>query len=99
MSLFDDYDDDFSVADEGADGNDFDYGIEDDEFDQLRDSSARADDYGDDLVEDDESGESGGGVAGYIASFTPMQRLVLALLVFIDIIAVGVSSLIVFGVI
>ena len=72
----------------------------DDEFDQLRRKSARGESLDDDLASEDtffseEEGSSGGGFAW--RNFTPSQRLILALLVFLNIVMGIIGLLVVTG--
>lgn len=63
---------------------------DEDEFDQLRRKSARSGDLDDEMVTEAESAEtrrSGGAFAW--SNFTPGQRLVLAFLIILDIIAIA----------
>ena len=97
MSLFDDFDEDFADGSSEDAGDDFDYSM-DDEFDQFR-----ADDDDDDdafATSDEESvSSSGGGVAGYLGQFTAGQRLILAILLLIDLLAVSGALMVLTGVI
>ncbi len=67
-----------------------------DDFDSLREKSTRTSSVYDDL-EAEESGE--GGVAGTIRQYSPAQRLILAFLLFIDVIAFSFAVLILTGLI
>jgi hypothetical protein len=68
----------------------------DDELDSLREKSTRASSVYDDL-EGDEQPESEGG--GFLSQYTSSQRLILALLLFIDIVALACVILVVAGII
>lgn len=97
MSLFDDFDEDFADGSSADAGDDFDYSM-DDEFDQFRvdgdddDAFATSD-------EDSVSSSRGGGVAGYLGQFTAGQRLILAFLLLVDVIAVSGALMMLTGVI
>ena len=94
MSLFDDFDEDFADGSSEDAGDDFDYSM-DDEFDQFRTDDDDA--FG---SSDEESvSRSGGGVAGYLGQFTAGQRLILAFLLLIDVIAVSGALMVLTGVI
>lgn len=106
--LSSDLDDDFSAfrddlfgEDEGASLVDDLPPIDDldDEFDQLRRKSARGESLDDDLASDDEffSEESNGGSRFAWRNFTPGQRLILALLVFLNIVMGVIGLLVVTG--
>lgn len=92
-SLFDDFDDDVYADDETAASDDFGF---DDEFDQLRTASSGDDEYGSAVTD---SGGSGGGLAATLSAFSPSQRLILALLLVLDIFAIGIALLLWTGVI
>ncbi|WP_420641992.1 hypothetical protein [Candidatus Leptofilum sp.] len=68
----------------------------DDEFEELRRKSARGESLDDDLASDNEffSEESSGGGGFAWRNFTPGQRLILALLIFLNIV-MGVFGLLV----
>jgi len=66
----------------------------DDDFDTLREKSTRTSSVYDDL-EAEESG--GGGVAGTLGQYSPAQRLILAFLLFLDIVAFAFALLILTG--
>ena len=86
--------DDFDIPESTEEQEDFD-------LDSLRTSSARAGSMFDEEMEDMEMEElptdSSSGFS--LASFTPGQRLILALLLLFDIVAVGVGILLVANVI
>ncbi|WP_420627305.1 hypothetical protein [Candidatus Leptofilum sp.] len=71
----------------------------DDEFEQLRRKSARGESLDDDLASDDEffSEESSGGSGFAWRNFTPGQRLILALLVFLNIVMGVIGLLVITG--
>ena len=97
MSLFDDFDEDFADVSSDDAGDNFDYSM-DDEFDQLR----PVDDEDEDAFVDgdDESvSSSGGSVSGYLGQFTAGQRLILAFLLLIDVLAVSAALMMVTGII
>lgn len=64
-----------------------------DDFETLREKSTRTSTVYDDL----EAEESGGGAAGVIRQYSPAQRLILAFLLFIDVIAFAFAVLILTG--
>jgi hypothetical protein len=69
---------------------------EEDEFGHLRRKSARVGSaYGETMVEDEMTTSSSGGFS--LGNFTPAQRLVLAILVFLDILAIGFGILVITG--
>lgn len=75
--------------------------IFEDEFDQLRHHSARAGSTYDDMElehdqEEDPFAENGRSPFS-LGNFTPTQRLILALLVVLDILAIGFGVLVVLG--
>lgn len=72
-------------------------GDDDDEFEQLRQKSARSGSMYDDM-EADEARQSGGSSFSW-SSFSSGQRLVLALLIVLDIVAIGFGVLVVTGVV
>ena len=67
-----------------------------DDFDRLRQQSARASSAYDDLTLEEETGSSGG---FSLSAFTPGQRLVLAVLVFLNVVVGAIALLAVTGVI
>lgn len=71
---------------------DDDFSSLDDELDSLRAKSTRSSDVYDDLDED------GGGLSGTIRGFSASQRLILALLIFVDVVACACAALLVTGV-
>lgn len=97
MSRFTDFDDDEYEEDPNAD--------EMDEFDQLRRRNVRTGSAFDDLEAEDAgrqtavSSSSATSSSFALGNFSPGQRLVLALLVLLDILAVGFGVMIVAGVI
>jgi hypothetical protein len=96
MSLFDDFDEDFADGSSEDAGDNFDYSM-DDEFDQFR---VDGDDDVAFATSDDASvSSSGGGVAGYLGQFTAGQRLILAFLLLVDVIAVSGALMVLIGVI
>ncbi len=71
---------------------------EDDEFERLRMSSARAGSmYDDDMEMTAVSDDSAGGSGFALSNFSPGQRLVLAILLFLDVVAVLFGLLVVMG--
>ncbi len=72
-------------------------GDDDDQFEQLRQKSARSGSMYDDM-EADGAGQSGGSSFSW-SSFSSGQRLILALLIVIDIVAIGFGVLVVTGVV
>lgn len=88
-------DDDFDIPDTAV-ADDFD-------LDSLRASSARAGSMYDEEMEDMDGmdmeliSDTGSASAFSLANFTPSQRLVLALLLLFDIIAIAVGVLVVTG--
>ena len=72
-------------------------GDDDDEFEQLRQKSARSGSMYDDM-EADGAGQSSGSSFSW-SSFSSGQRLVLALLIVLDIVAIGFGVLVVTGVV
>ena len=72
---------------------DDDFSSLDDDLDSLRAKSTRTSDVYDVLDED------GGGLSGTIRGFSASQRLILALLIFIDVVACACAALLVAGVI
>ncbi len=72
---------------------DDDFSSLDDDLDSLRAKSTRTSDVYDDLDED------GGGLSATIRGFSPSLRLILALLIFIDVVACACAALLVAGVI
>ena len=71
-----------------------DFSTIDDDLDSLREKSTRTSDVYDDL-----EAEDGGGLSAAIRGFTPTQRLILALLIFIDVLACACAILFITGVI
>lgn len=72
---------------------DDDFSSLDDELDSLREKSTRTSDVYDVLDEED------GGLSGTIRGFSASQRLILALLIFIDVVACACAILLATGVI
>ena len=70
-----------------------DFSSIDDDLDSLREKSTRTSDVYDDLDDD------GGGLSGTLRGFSPTQRLILALLVFIDVLACACAILFITGII
>lgn len=98
---FSSFRDDFFGDDEGASAMDDLPPIDDmdDEFDQLRRKSTRGESLDDDLADDalfSEETSSGGSRFAW-RNFTPGQRLILALLVFLNIIMGVIGLLVVTG--
>ncbi len=73
--------------------SDDDFSSLDNDLDSLREKSIRTSDVYDDLD------EGGGGLSATIRGFSPSQRLILALLIFIDVVACACALLLVAGVI
>lgn len=71
----------------------------DDPFDQLRRKSARSGAMHDEMAEDDEFFESSSSLSFSLSNFTPTQRLILAVLILLDVLAVGFGLLVITGVI
>lgn len=70
----------------------------DDEFEQLRQKSARSGSMYDEM-ETDSEGQSGNSSSFSWSSFSSGQRLVLALLVVLDILAIGFGVMVVAGIV
>lgn len=68
-----------------------DFSTLDDDLDSLREKSTRTSDIYDDLGE----GESGG-LTGVVKGFSPSQRLILAVLLFVDVLACACAILFIF---
>lgn len=68
-----------------------------DEFDRLREKTVRTSAVYDEMEYEELEAEETGG--GFIGQFSPQQRLVLALLLLLDIVAIAVGALVVFNVI
>ncbi len=71
---------------------------DDDQFEQLRRQSARSGSMYDDM-ESDGDGESSGGSAFSWGSFSSGQRLVLAFLIVLDILAIGFGVMVLVGIV
>jgi hypothetical protein len=71
----------------------------DDAFDQLRRKSARTGAMHDEMAEDEEFFESSSSLSFSLGNFTPTQRLILAVLILLDVLAVGFGLLVITGVI
>jgi hypothetical protein len=70
-----------------------------DDFDELRKKSVRTSSVYEEF-EDDDEGEGGRPAVGeLLRSFSPGQRLILALLLLLNVIAIGVALLVIAGVI
>ena len=67
----------------------------DDEFDRLREKTARTSAVYDELEEDEMVVER----EGFFASITPIQRLILAVLLLLDIVVIVVGGLVLIGII
>jgi hypothetical protein len=73
---------------------------EPDEFDQLRESSARTETLYNDMDEDTFIESGGGSGSGFsLSNFSPGQRLALAILVVLNILMIGFGLLVVLGVV
>ncbi len=71
-----------------------------DQFDQLRRSSARSETMFDDFSEEELQEESGGSESGFsMSNFTPIQRIILAVLVVLNIMMIGFGLLVILGVV
>jgi hypothetical protein len=70
---------------------------EEDEFDRLRRKSARSETMDDDLAFDEELPASSSDSGFSLSNFSSMQRLVLAILVLLDILAIGFALLVITG--
>ncbi len=68
-----------------------DFSTLDDDLDSLREKSTRTSDVYDDL----EGGEAGG-LTGVVRGFSPSQRLILAVLLFVDVLACACAILFIF---
>ena len=68
----------------------------DDDLDSLREKTQRASSLYDDLEGEP---ESGGGLAGTFGGFSPVQRLILVFLLFLNVIAFSCAILVLTGVI
>ena len=64
-----------------------------DEFESLRQKSARTSSIYDELEEGEETSSGG----NFLSGFTPQQRLILAVLLLVDVIAVGIGLLVLTG--
>ncbi len=64
----------------------------DDELDSLREKSTRASSVYDDLEGEGESSD------GFLSKYSPSQRLLLALLLFLDVVALACLVLVVFDI-
>ena len=69
---------------------------DDDQFEQLRQKSARSGSMYDEMETDGE-GQNGGGSSFSWSNFSSGQRVVLALLIVVDILAIGFGVLVVTG--
>lgn len=85
----------FDFEDEAEEEDTFDF---EDEFDRLREKTARTSAVYDEMEYDDYE-EEVAAERGFLGQFTPQQRFVLALLLLLDILAVGLGVLVVFGVV
>lgn len=70
---------------------------EEDEFDRLRRKSARSETMDDDLALDEELPARSGDSGFSLSNFSSTQRLVLAILVLLDILAIGFALLVITG--
>ena len=71
---------------------------DDDQFEQLRRKSARSGSMYDDM-ESDGDGQSSGGSSFAWSSFSSGQRLVLALLIVLDMLAIGFGVMVIAGIV
>lgn len=83
------------MAEENFEFEDEEFDFED-EFDRLREKTARTSAVYDEMEYEELEGEETGG--GFVGQFSPQQRLVLALLLLLDIVAIVVGALIIFNV-
>lgn len=88
----DDFSSDFSATDDSPQAFD-----EPDEFDQLRQTSARSETMYNDL--DDEFDEGSGGSGFSLGQFSPGQKLILAILVVLNVLMIGFGLMVVLGVV
>ncbi len=97
MSLFDDFDEDYTDVDSDSAGDDFDYNTDEgDEFDQFHDNDDD-DPFADDDNEEGSVESSGSSVSGYLGQFTAGQRLLLVFLLLLDFLAIGGALMVVTG--
>lgn len=97
MDDFDDLrDDDFSFDNKDLSSDMSDTYGEPDQFDQLRETSARSETLYND-INDDAINESGGGSGFSLSSFTPGQQLILAVLVVLNVLMIGFGLLVIAG--
>ena len=101
MDDFDDLrDDDFGFDDDFASDLPADTAVEEpDQFDQLRETSARSETLYNDMDDDafNESSDGGGGFS--LSNFSPGQKLVLAILVVLNVLMIGFGLLVILGVV
>lgn len=71
---------------------------DEDEFEQLRQKTTRTGSMYDEM-ETDSSGQSGGGSSFAWSNFSSGQRLVLALLIVVDILAIGFGVMVIAGIV
>ena len=84
------------MAEENYEFEDEEFDFED-EFDRLREKTARTSAVYDEMEYEELEAEETRG--GFIGQFSPQQRLILALLLLLDIVAIVVGTLVVFNVI
>ena len=84
------------MAEENFDFEDEEFDFED-EFDRLREKTVRTSAVYDEMEYEELEAERSRG--NFITQFSPQQRLILALLLLLDIVAIVVGALVVFNVI
>lgn len=86
----------FDFAEDESLDNSLDF---DDEFDRLRQKTARASAVYDDMEYEELEEEVGGRGGGFLGQFSPQQRLILAVLLLLDILVIGLGALVIFKII
>ncbi len=90
-------DDDFLFDDDEPEGEGTEWVSNlDDDFDRLREASARSTDLYDDM---EIGAAAGGGIGGFLSRLSPGQRLIIAVLFLLDVLVFGCGLLVVTGVI